>query len=124
MQKQFRTLGQTKIRITYPWGLMYASGSRVLCSDGKVRSLAYLAATPDTFFSTPGAIRIKGAYITGYVDVEDACSADYKTERRVFAFRCHTAVNEKHGSPLPEWPESFSPEKFALLACGEETTCA
>jgi hypothetical protein len=49
---------------------------------------------------------------------EEACSADFKTERRVYAFRVHDGQEARHA--LPPWPDTFSPEKFALLACGEE----
>lgn len=115
--------GQTRLTVRRPWGFFDKRGTRLLCSDGVVRSVAYLAETPDTFFSTPAAVRVtrdgKRHYVTGYMSVEESCLAPtYKPERRAYVFRHHDG-NEHL---LPAWPtDKFSPEFFALLASGEET---
>lgn len=41
-----------------------------MCSDGKVRKLARISETADTFFSTPAAVRVTGKTVAGYVTVE------------------------------------------------------
>jgi hypothetical protein len=97
--------GKTLVRVTRPWSLYRKQGSRVLCADGKIRSLAYLADTADTFFSVPAAIRVQQKYVSGYVTVEENESG-----QRVFAFRSHT----KHH--FPKWPDRFTPEHAALVA--------
>jgi hypothetical protein len=114
------TYGKTVLQQTFPWGLYKCAGSRVLCSDGKVRALAYLANTSDTFFSIPAAVRIKGKYISGYVTGEDASLPPYKVERRAWAFRQHTESNEKAGNPLPVWPSYGDKTKYELLKDGEQ----
>lgn len=40
---------------------------RVVCPDGKVRNTCWLAQAPDTFFSHPAAIRVRGKYVRGFV---------------------------------------------------------
>lgn len=47
------------------YGGYYAG--RVLCSDGKVRSLKRIAISPDTFFSIPASVTVNGKTVTGYV---------------------------------------------------------
>jgi hypothetical protein len=111
--------GKTNLNQSYPWGLHHRAGSRVLTSDGKIRALAYLAQTADTFFSIPAAVRVKGKYITGYVTGEEAFTEDCKTTRTAYAFRSHDG---QEGNHLPPWPPSFSPELFELLKDGQETT--
>ena len=60
----------TWLRQSYPWGL-YVSG-RAMCSDGKVRALARIAQTADTFFSVPAAVKVQGRTVAGYITVETA----------------------------------------------------
>lgn len=106
-----------------PWGLYQRAGSRVLCSDGKIRSLAYLATTPDTFFSVPAAVRVNGRYVTGYVTTEEATpeSRGYSVRRVATVFRQHDGQEDI----LPSWStvgDDWSDEKFTFLAsaCDEE----
>lgn len=40
---------------------------RVVCPDGKIRNTCWLAQSPDTAFSHPAAIRVRGKYVRGYV---------------------------------------------------------
>lgn len=58
----------TELTQSMPWGL-YVRG-RVLCADGRVRALARIAPTADTFFSVPAAVKVKGKTVSGYVTVE------------------------------------------------------
>jgi hypothetical protein len=109
---------RTGLTTSQPWGLFHRTGSRVLCSDGKIRALAYLAQTADTFFSVPAAVRIAGKYVTGYVATEEACPAsqDYKVRRVATTFRQHTGQAE---GILPAWQsigDDWSDEKFDFLA--------
>jgi hypothetical protein len=88
---------KTFVKQTYPWGLFARNGHRLLCSDGVVRA-ASMSSTPDTFFSIPAFIRIKGKTITGYATTEDL------NGERVWCFRHHT----KHSESMPPWPCSRS----------------
>jgi len=112
-----QTYGKTKVTTYYPWGLMTAKGTRLLCSDGVIRAPHRLASNADTFFSVPAAMRIKGKYVTGYMTTEETKVAPYV---RAYVFRQHTG----EGEMLPAWPSSFAPEMDALIskayAGGEE----
>ena len=117
-QSTFFNNRRTGLTTSYPWGLYHRTGSRVLCSDGKIRSLAYLAQTPDTFFSVPAAIRIHGKYVTGYVTTEEVSPASqgYKVRRVATSFRQHDGQAE---GLLPAWDsigDDWSDEKFDFLA--------
>ena len=114
--------GSTNIVVTYPWGLFVRTGSRALCSDGKVRALAYLASTPDTFFSTPAAVRVNGKYVHGYVTHEEQTYWSGKTSEpflRVVSFRQHDGQD----GILPAWPNKLDePERYNALIASCHTT--
>lgn len=54
---------------SYPWGIY--RGGAALCSDGKVRKLARISQTADTFFSIPASVRVDGKTVSGYVTIND-----------------------------------------------------
>jgi hypothetical protein len=58
----------TRLDTRQPWGIF--TGGRALCSDGKVRRLARIAITADTFFSIPAAVKVRGRTVSGYATVE------------------------------------------------------
>lgn len=108
---------KTQLTTVYPWGIIRAKGTRLLCSDGKVRSVSRIAQTADTFFSIPAAIRIRGVNISGYA------TSDERDGERIYTFRQHTyEANAKRCLEvgLPNWPQhSFSQEMQELLAKGK-----
>jgi hypothetical protein len=59
----------TWLRTATRWDL-YAAGA-TLCADGKVRAPARIAATADTFFSIPAAVKVRGKTVSGYVSLRD-----------------------------------------------------
>lgn len=61
-----------------PWGLYW--GGAALCADGAVRKLQRIAATADTFFSVPAAVRVHGLTVSGYVSVEPLSGSSVETE--------------------------------------------
>lgn len=87
---------KTNINYIYPWGLIRRNGNRLLCADGNIRA-AELAQTPDTFFSIPAHIRIKGKRIEGYA------SSDESQGERVWTFR--PMNSEKEAFPFLTWPD-------------------
>ena len=89
--------GRTCLAVRYPWGLMLRKGSRLLCSDGKVRAPAYLSSTPDTAFSTPCGMRVAGKYVRGYMTVEEQKGPG---TLRAYVFRQF----DGQVSALPDWP--------------------
>lgn len=122
--KTFFNNRRTGLVTSQPWGLFRRAGSRVLCSDGRIRALAYLAQTPDSFFSTPAAIRVRGKYITGYVTTDQTSpeSTGYRVRRVAHTFRQHDGQAD---GILPPWDtvgNDWSDEKHAFLAvaCDEE----
>ncbi len=118
MKSTFYNNRRTGLVSTQPWGLHRRTGSRVLCSDGKIRSLAYLATTADTFFSVPAAIRINGKYVTGYVTTDEVApeSQGYKVRRVATTFRQHDGQTNHD---LPSWDSvgaDWSDSKFDFFA--------
>ena len=113
---KFYKARRTGLVCRQPFGLFIRKGSRVLCSDGKIRPLARLAETADTIFSVPAAVRIKGRYIHGYVASLEASpeASQYKVARTAVVFHPHTGQEGKHN--LPRWPDHWSDEAFNLLA--------
>lgn len=58
----------TSVTQSHPCGL-YVS-ARVLCPDGKVRTVKRIAGTADTFFSVPCAVTYKGKTVSGFMTFE------------------------------------------------------
>lgn len=58
----------TSITSAYPYGTYITA--RVMCSDGRVRTVKRIADTADTFFSVPCAVTVSGRTVTGYLTVE------------------------------------------------------
>lgn len=100
--------GKTNLSHVGPWQIPHRRGSRVLCSDGKIRSLSRVAICADTYFSLPAGIKVKGKYVRGYVTTEEEGNAPY---RCAYSFRQYNG----HGSALPDWPQSFTPEHDSLI---------
>jgi hypothetical protein len=75
---------------SYPWGLN-VSGT-ALCADGKVRKLARIAETADTFYSTPASVRVRGRFVAGYVTVETRAGMSTATleDPAVLKFHAYT----------------------------------
>lgn len=103
------TRPKTYTRQTYPWGLYARNGHRALCSDGQIRAVE-MSPTADTFFSIPARCRVSGRWVSGYVTTDERESDN----ARIYTFRHHT--NQTPPAPLPEWPDSYTPELAALLA--------
>lgn len=97
---------KTRINYTYPWGLIKKNGNRLLCADGNIRA-AELAQTPDTYFSIPASIRIKGKRIEGYA------SLDESQGERVYTFR--PMDSEKEAFPFLTWPDRSTVESQKAL---------
>lgn len=119
MKTEIRTFGLTQVSSTMPWGLTPPYGHRLLCSDGVIRA-ARLAHSPDTFFSHPASVRIKGKNVTGYMTTEefsyhpDLKEEDYR-DTTVYVFRHHNGQDEY----LPKWPvvsEDGAEKLNALIA--------
>lgn len=109
MKTEHITNGSTRLTVTRPWGFYVTAGSRVLCSDGKVRALHRIAETADTFFSIPASIRIGRKIVTGYVTTQEQSWIRGVKEHEPFlcayTFRQHT--EQKHPGLLPPWRSSL-----------------
>jgi len=84
---------------SYPWGLYH--GGRAVCSDGKVRSLARIAQTADTFFSVPAAVKVKGRTVSGYVTVECRSGSSVPTDDDPTVVRFVAYSYGRNGHLLP-----------------------
>ena len=90
------------------------SGHRLLCSDGAIRA-AELAMCPDTFFSTPARVRVRGKWLSGYMTVLSRDEVSTDLDLATFVFRQHT--NGKHASLLPPWPiYDLEPDHLSVSA--------
>ena len=67
----------TWLRTATMWDL-YTAGA-ALCGDGKVRTLARIAATADTFFSIPATVKVRGKTVSGYVSLRDDIDRPHTT---------------------------------------------
>ena len=54
--------------------------ARALCSDGKVRAVQFSSGIPDTFFSVPGSVKVRGKRVSGYVTIETAAGWTVESE--------------------------------------------
>jgi hypothetical protein len=82
-------------------------GGRAICPDGVVRALAYIGEA-DTVWTRPAAVRVKGKYIRGYVEIETeqgmsaACSIE--GDPNVLKF---IALPDYHARAFGELPRTW-----------------
>ena len=86
----------TSLDVRGPWGLYTGGAAR--CADGKVRRLARIAATADTAFSVPAAVRVRGSYVSGYVTIStpDGTSSSTEANPAFVEFRAHIDGRNAH----------------------------
>lgn len=103
----------TELRVRQPWGLYV--GGRALCEDGKVRALHRIAATADTFFSVPAAVKVGGKTVSGFITVEtvDGWSTHTPGDGDPTVVRFVAYTNRKNGHLLPN---PWSAESKARMA--------
>ena len=89
----------TELVRSFPWGCYH--GGRALCSDGKVRALARIASTADTFFSVPAAVKVAGRTVSGYVTVECVSGSSVPTDDDPLVVRFVAYSYGKNGHLLP-----------------------
>lgn len=80
--------------------------AKAMCADGKVRKVCRIAASADTFFSVPAAVRVRGKYVTGYLTVTTV--EGYDTEASVedpyvVKFRIYSYGKNADALPAGEW---------------------
>jgi hypothetical protein len=68
----------TYLEVAMPWSLY--RGGAALCPDGKVRKLARIAESADTWFSVPAAVKAYGKTVAGYVTVETVAGFETVTD--------------------------------------------
>lgn len=100
MNTESRTYANgTELRQSFPWGTYH--GGRALCSDGKVRALARISPTADTFFSVPAAVKVNGRTVSGYVTVDTLSGSDVPTDDDPAVVRFRAYNYGKNGHLLP-----------------------
>lgn len=70
--------------------------TNVLCSDGKYRTFTQTA-EPDTFFTTPGRVKVKGKTVTGHLYYDSS----YNDYEGIWKFSAYSY--RKNHDLLPEW---------------------
>ena len=84
---------------SFPWGFYrYAAG---LCADGVVRTSTRMSSTPDTFFSIPGAVKVRGKTVSGYFTHGDL---DGTTTVMFVAYRYGKNADVLPDIPVSEYP--------------------
>ena len=90
----------TRLTSSYPWGIYV--GGRAMCSDGRVRALARIAQTADTFFSVPASVKVAGRTVAGYVTTECASgSSVYVDETDPVVVKFVAMQNRLNSDALP-----------------------
>lgn len=81
--------------------------TNVLCSDGKYRVFTK-SAENDTFFTTPGNVKVKGKTVTGSLWHDNLLYTDdpIDAEKGVWKFTAYSYL--KNWALLPEWPKECS----------------
>lgn len=84
--------GSESVMSSGPWSQTVAI-KHCVCSDGRPR-YARITGQPDTFFSIPAAVKVKGKTVTGFVSINTSCGKD---EGYIF----HANQFGKNGALLP-----------------------
>lgn len=98
MQRNSYALGTYTLH-RMPWGTFV--GGAALCTDGRVRKLARISSTADTFFSVPASVRVAGKYVSGFITIQtiQGCSTPTDDDPAIVKFVAYT--NRKNASLLP-----------------------
>jgi hypothetical protein len=95
--------------VPYPSQYGYSVGPRmirgVLCEDGKQRTAQCSAKGPDTFFSVPARIKVKGKTVSGFV-----------TQENNWCIRCNRSHTD-HNYHLPDG--SYDPSLIGRCSDGQ-----
>lgn len=82
-------------------------GGRAICPDGKARSLAHVG-EPDTVWTRPAAVRVRGRYVRGYVEIATGSGLSVSMNHDP-AFLRFIAVPEMRAEAFPGCPVSWVP---------------
>lgn len=69
-QRHYSDSGQTWLCYYGMWQIPYHAA--LLCPDGVIRHTHRIAAEPDTFFSIPCAVKVRGKTVTGFLTTNNA----------------------------------------------------
>lgn len=89
----------TELTVERPWG-WYLSG-RAFCPDGKVRALARISTTADSFYSVPAAVKVAGRTVSGFVSIEDTVYDRPDVDDQVVIFTPNESG--RNAGLLPVW---------------------
>lgn len=87
------------------WGFTGSKITNVLCSDGKFRTFT-ASAEADTFFTTPGSIKVKGKSVSGFVWHDNMIWDEAEFPDGLWKFTAYGF--KKNGHLLPEWKKNCS----------------
>ncbi len=89
----------TSTTVNMPWSTYVRA--RVMCSDGVVRATARISSTPDTFFSVPCAVKVKGRTVAGYLTSETADGWSTETDQDPTVIKFVAVTYRKNHALLP-----------------------
>jgi hypothetical protein len=86
-----------------PWDIPYKA-ERVLCGDGVRRTVR--VREPDTYFSLPGTVKVRGKSVSGFVSFSKYVDEERGDEVSVLTFTPYKYG--KNADVLPNVPQDFS----------------
>lgn len=98
--------------------------ARVMCSDGRVRTVKRIADTADTVFSVPCAVTVSGRTVTGYLTVEARSGSNVPTadDPAVAKFVAHDYGRNADALPAGPWrsEKPATPSVAARISYAED----
>lgn len=91
-----------------PWQILIKV-TNVLCSDGKFRTF-WAQGEPDTFFTQPGRVKVKGKTVTGFIWADTTFPYGVDT---IFKFTANQWM--KNAGELPQWKDAVIPNLNSVL---------
>lgn len=88
-----------------PW--RHIIGGRAICPDGRVRSLAHVG-EPDTVWTRPAAIRVRGRYVRGFVEIGTGSGLSVSVNHDP-AFLRFIPLREMREAAFPGHPPAWVP---------------
>jgi hypothetical protein len=80
------------------WGTYVRA--RAMCADGKVRTVR-VSEMPDTFFSIPAAVKVRGKTVSGYITTETLSGLSTPTSYDPAIVHFYAYTYGKNGHLLP-----------------------
>jgi hypothetical protein len=91
-ESQRHAAGETFLAFYGPWHL--PCRARLRCPDGKLRMTQRVASEPDTFWTIPCAVKVRGKMVTGYLST-NTDTGEYEFHPSLYRKNGHIFETEK-----------------------------